>query len=124
MGTKKPKKHIVEERKLNLWAAIRDILIASINKGQLPLAGVILFLLILAAKMPSEQAGKLLFELLGLFVKGYLLGWVLFVVTLFSWFIHVKIQRKTITNEMSRIGDEKTQLQKKLIPHSIESSEV
>jgi hypothetical protein len=113
-----------EIRKSNVWAAIRDVLVASINKGQLPIAGIVLFLIILAVKMPSEQAGKLLFELLGLFVKGYLLGYFLFAASVLGWFIHVKIQRRTFKREIARAGDEKTKLQEKLLPKLIESSEV
>jgi hypothetical protein len=113
-----------EIRKSNMWAMLRDVLIASINKGQLPIAGIILFLIILAIKMPSEQAGKLLFELLDLFVKWKIVGWVLFGFSVFGWFIHLKIQRRVFTKEISRAGDEKTKLQKRLLPKQIESSEV
>ncbi len=114
----------VETRKINIWVMLRDVLIASINKGQLPIAIVGLFILILAIKMPSEQAGKLISELLDLAIKGKLLGYVLFVGAVFGWLIHTKRQRRTITKEIRRIGDEKTKLQEKLAPKLIESSEV
>ena len=102
---------------------LRDVLIASVNKGQLPVAIFGLFFVILAIKMPSEQAGKLIFDLLDLVIKGKLLGYVLFVCAIFGWLIHTKRQRRTIAKEIKRIGKEKTKLQEKLVPNLIESSE-
>ena len=124
-GAKRKKHHAgrFESRNINAWAMIRDVLVASISKGQLPIAIIGLILIILCVKIPSEQAGKLLFEILDLLVKGRLLGYSLLVVVVFGWFVHIKLQRRTFTHEISRVSDEKTELQKKLLPTNIESSE-
>lgn len=122
MAKKKPKEPA--RRTINIWAMIRDVLIASINKGQLLIAGVILFILILAVKMPSEQTGELLKKIFDSLISGYILGYILFVASVFGWFVHVKIQRRTFHDEIRRVGDEKTELQKKILPKLIESSEV
>lgn len=122
MAKKKTKERA--SRTVNVWAMVRDVLIASINKGQLPIAGVILFVIILAVKMPSEQAGELLTKIFDFLINGYLLGYILFVASVFGWFAHVKIQRRTFANEIRRVGDEKTKLQEKILPKLIDSSEV
>ncbi|MDT8301843.1 MAG: hypothetical protein RQ760_10200 [Sedimentisphaerales bacterium] len=114
----------VENRKINIPVMVRDVLIASINKGQLLIAIFGLFFIILAIKMPGEKAGELLFELLNLTVRGYLLGYVLFVITVIGWYVQTRKQRRIFTGEISRIADEKKKLQKKILPGLIESSEV
>src|SRR5687768_5813132 len=60
-----------------LAAALRDVLIASINKGQFPFAMLGLVLLTLIVKMPSEDVSKLVFRLVDGVERASLLGYLL-----------------------------------------------
>lgn len=101
--------------KINFWAMIRDVLVASMTKGQFPLALFGMLLLVLIIKMPATDASKLIFELLHLFADLSIVGWVLSFVFLLGWIYTVKVLRRVHSDEMTRIADEKSKAQGKML---------
>ncbi len=106
----------------NLWDMLRDVLIASMAKGQLPLAIFGLVCVIIVLRMPSADVSRLAFNVLDKLEARYYLGYGLWLLTIGAWFYHTRWQRKTITGEVNRIGEEKTKLQEKLAGKGLESS--
>lgn len=119
---KKFKHNTTEDRQINIWAFFRDTLIASMNKGQLPLMGVMLIILVLVLKLNTEESASILNKMIDLLVKGRIAGYALLGITLVGWFVHIKVQRRIFHNEIDRLSEERTKLQEKLEPGSTETS--
>jgi len=106
----------------NMWAALRDVIIAGMSKGQLlPLMGglIVAFMIF---RMPPEDISKIMFELVSLIKDWYYIGWILAILSLPGWYITNKGLRRSHYNEMKRISDEKKLLQEKLLQRKLESS--
>lgn len=105
------------------WAhAFRDIVLRALDRGQLlPLTGF-LFLIILVIRVPSEKIPDLFSSLVSRFADYSLLGWSLLPVSLFSWFMHAKYQRRRAAEELDRVCAERTHLQQQLSMRKIQSS--
>lgn len=99
----------------NVWAMLRDVLIASINRGQFLTAIVGLIILVTLIRLPQEELSNLVFEVLELFKSLYLIGWALFFAAIAGWYFNAKSLRKMHSNEMNRMASEKKDLQEKLI---------
>lgn len=99
--------------KVTVAQAFRDVVIASMNKGQLPGLAVAAVAWIILWRMPSKDLGKLAFEIFNQLVKGYLLGWGLWLITIFLWWFHAKYTRALYKEELSRIGQRKSAAQNK-----------
>ncbi|HEY6019995.1 MAG TPA: hypothetical protein VIY48_08870 [Candidatus Paceibacterota bacterium] len=93
---------------IGFWHAVRDIFVASINKGQFPLAVMAAIGVLVISKMPSEDVSKLVFEVLGMLHRSELVGYFLSVFGFGGWYFHTKWQRQMITNEMRRISEVRT----------------
>lgn len=105
------------------WAhAVRDIFVTSINRGQLPVLGMIAVALLMLWKMPADDVSSLASEILHSLQNGELWGYLLFVLTLIGWYSHAKRMRKMFSAEAERIGTEKSRLQEKLVGHNYKSS--
>jgi|HubBroStandDraft_1064217.scaffolds.fasta_scaffold569872_1 hypothetical protein len=106
----------------NFWGMVRDVSLAAISKGQLPvlIAGIIF--IIMALRMPPDDISKLAFQMLSDLRGGYLVGYLLSCVFLISWYVHARSQRRTIADEVDRIGKEKSKLQSEQIGPIVESS--
>src|SRR5262245_26218982 len=92
---------------------LRDVFVASINRGQFLLAIVGLLLALMILKMPPEDVSKLVFRLLESIENGKILGYVLAIILAMGWFWHARWQRRMITDEMHRIGQQRTEAQSK-----------
>jgi hypothetical protein len=108
---------------VGFWHMMRDVLVASMNKGQFPAALLALVILSLIWRMPSEDVGKLVFMLIADLENGKLLGWTFAVVILVCWYVHARYQRRLITGEMRRIANERNVLQSRSLPGKVKSSE-
>lgn len=96
------------------WAqAIRDMVIASMNKGQLPVLAVAFVLVIAALRMPPEQVSNFAFSVLRHLVTGHLGGWALSGLLTIGWWFHAKSMRELFKSEFDRIGTEKSAAQSK-----------
>ena len=79
------------------WAqAVRDIVVASINKGQFLVAIVGIIFLVMVVKMPEKDVSKLAFEIVQDLKTLHLLGYALFIVTLGFWYLHAQLMRRLL----------------------------
>lgn len=106
------------------WAqAVRDILIASMNKGQAPLFLCFAVVGLMLWRMPPEDVSRLVFETIGRFEHRCLWGWIVAFLMFLGWISHVKIQRQIIVQEMRRLGGERTDRQKEKLGDRVKSSD-
>lgn len=92
-------------------------------KGQFPLALVAMVFVVMILKMPPQDVSRLMFQLEADISNGKLTGFLLSFLLGGGWFVHARWQRRTITSEVSRIGEEKSKLQGHHLDVKIESSE-
>jgi hypothetical protein len=111
------------QKNITIPQVIRDVLIASMNKGQFPLALLALIILAFLFKMPPNDVSQLAFAILENIVNGSLLGYLLGGGTTIGWFIHSKWQRRVLHEEIERLSLERNELQQKLLTDNIRSSE-
>ncbi|MFW5700636.1 MAG: hypothetical protein ACOCWM_03015 [Cyclobacteriaceae bacterium] len=107
----------------NFWGMMRDVLLASMSKGQFPLAIFSFVLIILILRLPSNETVVIFNKILDLFSNLSLLGWLLAVFFLIAWHISLKRQRKVHNNEVKRMAIEKKELQEILLDRKIETSQ-
>jgi hypothetical protein len=94
------------------WAqAVRDIVVASINKGQLPTAIFGAVLLLLIWKLPAQGVAALVDRMLDGLQRWTLLGWALFIASVGGWYVHSRYQRRVMGKEIRRLSAERTKLQ-------------
>jgi hypothetical protein len=94
------------------WAhAFRDIVIASMNKGQLPLLAVAGLLALAIWRMTPQAVEALLNRVLARMETGELMGWAIALLLLAGWYTHARWMRKQASGELDRIGREKSKLQ-------------
>lgn len=105
------------------WQMVRDVLIASLNRGQFipALLGMIFVVMIL--RMPPEDVSQLVFEIHRNIVNASLVGYFLGMLAISGWFIHSRWQRKLIDREMKRIAEERNKWQEHNLGNRIKSSE-
>jgi len=108
--------------KPNFWGAARDVLIASMNKGQFPFAVFAIIILALILKMPSEDVTDFAYKVLQALVNTRILGWALTILLALGWFISNKALRRKQSTEFRRIGNEKKKVQEELILRDLPSS--
>lgn len=106
----------------NFWGFMQNVLIAALNKGQLLGMGIIVFFLILAIKLPSNEIVPLIEKILDISKINSILGWILAGFTTFGGFLVNRWQRRIHTNEVRRISNEKKLLQQKLTDKQLPSS--
>lgn len=107
------------------WAhAARDIFVASMNKGQFPLAIAGAIILVILVRVPDEIMGQIAQSVADKFFAGYLVGYALAILFGLGWFFHTKYQRKAFHDELARISAERNDLQDKMIDAPIGSSDV
>jgi hypothetical protein len=102
-------------RMSNWSGAVRDILVASLNKGQFPVAFALVILAIIFLRMPAKELSIFVFNVLDRFENNYIFGWFFFILSLFGWYFHNRYVVKVHCNEMDRVSTEKTDLQNKLL---------
>ncbi|RYZ88574.1 MAG: hypothetical protein EOP04_09055 [Proteobacteria bacterium] len=94
------------------WAQmVRDVLVAAINKGQLPVLGIFAVLLLIIYKLPETDVSSFARELFLAVADGRILWLGLWLGTTTAWIVHARIMRKQYSKEYQRIGNEKSNLQ-------------
>lgn len=101
--------------KVGAAQAIRDVFIASINKGQFPFAIVGAILAILLLRVPQEEIVPLIRWMVETVGTTSYFGYVLFVVTVFAWYFHAQRVRKEFISQFDafRLGQKATPKQNK-----------
>jgi len=122
LSIKKKTEESTSGKTVSVWEMIRDVLIASMNKGQFPLALVSLIVVTLILKMPSDDVSKLVFSLIEKLESGVLVTNLMLIASLGGWFFHAKYQRRIITVEIERLSEERTALQYSQIGNRVKSS--
>ena len=94
------------------WAqTVRDVLIASMTKGQFPLALFGLIILVMILKVPPDKVAELVDRLMTDLENFSLTGYALALIILAGWYVHAKRQRRIMAEEMERITEERNKLQ-------------
>ena len=96
---------------IGLAQAVRDVLVASINKGQFPLAVVGGIIALLIFKMPPDDVSRLVFDVLDMLHRWGLVGYIASFLGFGGWFFHAKWQRRMFSGEMQRISETRTTAQ-------------
>lgn len=123
MANNRPKQQnrkIVHES--NFWGMVENVLIQSINKGQLPLAGLILIIMFIILRLPEEKVYDLVKQLFNLATVYKVGGWIFFGISIFGWIFSAKSMRRRHTLEIRRLSNERTKLQEKLLNKNLPSS--
>jgi hypothetical protein len=103
---------------------LRDVLVASMNKGQFPIAALSLVFIIMVIKMPSSDVAKLVFRLLDGAEATRAAGWILFLLTVAAWYMHSRMLRRRCAMELGRVTSERNRLQRTTLGKSrVKSSE-
>jgi hypothetical protein len=108
---------------VGLFQMLRDVLIASISKGQFPVASVVLILMVAMLRMPPEDVSELMFRLLEAAERSWVSGYLLAAALLVGWIYHARHQRRRMTQDMERISAELSALQAQVLATSVRSSE-
>jgi len=102
---------------------VQNVLIASLNKGQFPVA--ILGAIMLAAiwKMPSAEVSKFAERILEELARYHLIGDIFSIILILAWFFHAKFQRKFHLDEIKRISATRNELQEQQAGVKLTSSD-
>lgn len=121
--TPKPNKSTQKNGTMSWAQAVRDIVVTSMNRGQLPILGMIGVALLLIWKMPEANAAELVVSIVDGLKQGELVGYLMFVLSIAGWYFHAKWMRKLFSSETKRIGQEKSGLQSALTGEKFQSSD-
>ncbi len=106
------------------WAhAVRDMTVAAIDRGQLPLFGALFIITVIIVKLPSDAVLRLANSLLERFYTLGAVGHPLFAILIIAWAYHVRRLKKGFRRECERIGREKSRLQEQIAGVKFKSSE-
>lgn len=111
MTSKTKKKYENNSSRPNGWGMIQNIFIAAMRNGQIVPAIIFLLLLIMILKLNSTQIMGLFNSIGDTFKSIYVLGWVLFGISLLYFERRMKKLRQSHSKEMDRVSEEKKQLQ-------------
>ena len=120
----KPNNYRITKKETNLWAFLESIINHSISKGQLVILAWFLLIALVILKLPEEDLSKIVSNTFELAYARVIFSYSLNLILVFFVVWHTRMIRRTKTEEVSRIAAEKSELQKKLIPEYVESSEV
>lgn len=87
--------------KVGVAQAVRDVFIASINKGQFPFAVVGAILALLLWRVPEAEIVPLIRWMVETVGTIYYLGYFLFVTTVFAWYFHAQRVRAETTAQFN-----------------------
>lgn len=113
----KKQKQIPQE--IGPWYMVRDVLIASINKGQFLLGICGISLIIILLRLPEEGLSKLI---VGLFNGNSYICLIIIALLIIGWFFHIKSQNRISKAEIERVAKVRNQLQSENLGNKIESS--
>lgn len=109
-------------RGVTLFQMLRDVLIASLNRGQFPIAVIGLIALIAVCRMPPADLTRLIFRLLDAAEAHEYGGYALTAATALSWAISGKRQRQKMAAEIERLSEERNRFQRIALDGQIKSS--
>lgn len=110
------------QKTVGMWQAIRDVLVASINKGQFLVAVLAAIVGLIIYRLPEKELGFLSHKIIDRLMDWSAVGWGLSACLVLGWYVHAKWQRRVTHGEMKRLSDERTKLQEKLAGREMSSS--
>lgn len=106
------------------WAqAFRDIVIRLIDKGAILPGTISAICLLIVWRLESHDAHDVFMGIITRFSDYSLVGWCLSLAVTLVWQAHIRRIRKTHSTECSRLGREKSQLQRRLSNVKLGSSD-
>jgi ABC-type multidrug transport system fused ATPase/permease subunit len=123
MAAKKKSLPKPKDEKVSWAQAVRDVVIASMNHGQLPILGFICLLALIVWRMPSADVALFVREILNRMAGGELLSYPILLIVTIGWYMHSRIIRKNFNEEYERMGKEKTSLQRQLTGIDLKTSD-
>lgn len=108
---------------IGFFHMLRDVLVASINKGQFPWAILAMIVISIIWKMPPQDVSEFAFRVLDSLERRVILGYAIACVLAVGWFLHSRYQRRIITGELNRVSTQRNQLQEQTLGNRIRSSE-
>jgi hypothetical protein len=102
------------------WAqAVRDTAIHSMNKGQLPVLGLIALLLLALWKYPPDRLATIAESTL---LRALIASLAFNIALIIAWFLHSRSIRRSQAKELDRIGQEKSSLQEQVTNRKLSTS--
>lgn len=98
----------------NIWGMIQNIMIAGMNKGQLLASIFGIVIIILIVKIPNSEIVPFIGKVANGFGETKYVGWFLFSVTAIITYYQNKKLRRSFSEELNRITEEKKRLQEKI----------
>lgn len=95
----------------NAWGMIASVLNHATSKGVVLSVGFLVIMIIIVYRLPAETLGQLTLEIFSAIKSGKITGWVLFIILLIIFIATAKSMRRRHSNELKRIGNEKSELQ-------------
>ena len=111
------------KKDIGFFRMLRDVLVAQISKGQLPLLVIGVVSSEIVWKLPSGDVSRIVFRLLDAVELKWWGGYGLSLAIAFAWFFHSRYQRRLMAAEVARASDQKTRVQKQMLGGRIKSSE-
>ena len=108
--------------RITFFQMLRDILVASLVRGQFPMAVMGMIAIIAVCRMPPEDLSRLIFRLLHASEAGEYGGYLLAIVIALSWAVHVRRLRDEMAREIKRLNEERDRLQQMVHKIDIKSS--
>ena len=113
---RKKSKNAQQEVDVVTWAqAFRDIIISSMERGQMPILLAFGAFFLLIWKLESADSLTLINLILDKLSDWYMYGYVLFILSIIGWYGTSRSLHKMHFEECDRVGREKTELQEKLL---------
>ena len=105
------------------WAQmVRDVLITAINRGQRPILGLLFIVCIIVWRIPATSLSDMANSILTSLKAGEMWAYGLLTITASGWFLHSNYMRKMFSQEMLRVGSEKSKLQNSAANKNFKSS--
>ena len=123
MGLASAKRGSKGGARVGFFEFLRDVLIASMSKGQFPAALIAMIVLSMIWRMPPTDLSRLVIRLLDAAEQKSLVGYGASVLLLSGWFFHARYQRRLIERQMQRMSDEGNQMQARELWKKLKSSE-
>lgn len=99
----------------NIWGMIQNILIHSMNRGQLFLAGIFLIILISIVKLESKELFNIYHEIFEIIKTLKYFGWFFAFLLMVTWFIIGTRSNKVHIEQINKLLEENEKLHQQLL---------
>jgi hypothetical protein len=107
---------------MTFFQMLRDVLVASLERGQFPVAIAGLIVVTAVYRMPPTDLSRFLFRLLDAAKAHEYGGYLLSAVIALAWALHGKWQRREMTAEIRRLSEQRNHFQALALNGQVKSS--